>query len=117
MSIERREDRIDAYFRALDENDPSIAESAVTEDFVYESRAGSLAGFAGLADYITDRRTMTESDHEQTRVVHGDDVAVVEGVVTGTTEAGERVEVRFCDVFEFDAADGITTITVYVNDA
>lgn len=118
MSVEQREDLIDAYFRALDENDPSIAESAVADDFVYDSLSGRLAGFAGLSEYITDRRSVTESDHQRTRVVHGDEASVVQGVVTGTNEDGERVEVDYCDVFEFDVdVDTISQISVYVNDA
>lgn len=118
MPVDSRNDLIDAYFRALDEADPAIARPALAETFVYESLAGDLDGFDGLSDYITEYRSLTDSTHDLTRRVHGDDASVVEGVVTGTGPDGERAQAGFCDVFEFDAdEEAITRIAVYTNDS
>jgi ketosteroid isomerase-like protein len=118
VSIDSRNDLIDAYFDALDESDPNLAEDALADSFVYESLSGDLKGFEGLSEYISDLRSMTESDHRIHECVHGDDATAVEGVVTGTDADGNPAEVAFCDVFDFSADDKvITRIGVYVNDS
>jgi len=118
MSTESRDRLIDEYFSAMDGNDPSLARSALSDAFVYESRAGVLEGFTGLSDYITDIRSLTNTDHRVDRRIHGEDASAVEGVVAGDASDGERVEAKFCDVVEFDAdEEAITRIAVYVNDA
>lgn len=117
MSTDTRNELIDAYFAALDEADPELARPGLSDDFVYESLAGPLEGFDGLADYITEHRSVTESTHDVQRRIH-DDVSVTVGVVTGTGPDGDPVEAAFCDVFEFDDADeAIERITVYINDS
>ncbi|WP_170964444.1 nuclear transport factor 2 family protein [Natronomonas salsuginis] len=118
MSSDTRNELIDAYFAALDESTPELARPALSDEFVYGSLAGQLEGFDGLADYITEHRSTTESTHDIQRRIHDDDVSVTVGVVTGTGPDGEPAEAAFCDVFEFDDADeAIEQITVYVNDS
>lgn len=118
MPADSRNDLIDTYFRALDENDPEIVRSSLADSFVYESLSGELQGFEGLRDYITDLRNVTNSEHEITRRIHDEDASVVEGVVSGTGADGEPTEAKFCDVFEFaDGEEAIVRIGVYVNDA
>lgn len=118
MPADSRNDLIDAYFRALDENDPEIVRSSMADSIVYESLSGELQGFEGLRDYITDLRSVTNSEHEITRRIHDEDTSVVEGVVSGTGADGEPTEAKFCDVFEFaDEEETIVRIGVYVNDA
>lgn len=118
MSVNDRDDLIDAYFAALDESDPSIVRDALDDSFVYESLSGDLKGFDGLSEYITDLRSITESDHHIDQRYHADDATTVEGVVTGTDPDGHPAESAFCDVFEFtDDEAAITRIGVYVNDS
>ncbi|MFO7927626.1 nuclear transport factor 2 family protein [Natronomonas sp.] len=118
MPTDTRNELIDAYFAALDETDPELARPALSDDFVYESLAGPLEGFDGLAAYITDHRSVTDSTHDVQRRIHDDDVSVTAGVVTGTGPDGDPAEAAFCDVFEFDDADeAIERITVYINDS
>lgn len=118
MSVDSRNDLIDAYFSALDESDPSVVSDALADSFVYDSLAGELDGFAGLSEYITDLRSITESEHRINNRYHADGATTVEGIVTGTDANGDPAEAAFCDVFEFDADEtAITRIGVYVNDA
>lgn len=118
MSPDSRDDLIDAYFGALDESDPSKVRDALDDSFVYESLSGDLDGFEGLREYITDLRSITESDHRIDRRHHAADATTVEGVVSGTDPDGNPAEAAFCDVFEFtDDETAITRIGVYVNDS
>lgn len=118
MTADDRNDLIDAYFAALDESDPNRVRDALNDSFVYESLAGDLEGFDGLSEYITDLRSITESEHHIDQRHHADEVTTVEGVVTGTDSNGNPAEAAFCDVFEFtDDETAITRIGVYVNDS
>jgi len=116
MSAESRNDLIDAYFSALDKANPILAADALADLFVYESLSGDLEGYSGLEAYITDLRSVTESDHQIEYRHHADGASTVQGVVTGTDPDGNQVEVSFCDVFRFDDNEAaITRISVYVN--
>lgn len=118
MTHADRDDLIDAYFSALDEEDLSIVEPYLDDSFVYESSAGVLEGFEGLQRYLGELRTSSNSTHETTQRVHGDAMSVAEGVVSAEGSDGEPFEAKFCDVFEFDPADAaITRIAVYLNTA
>lgn len=117
MSETDRNELIDAYFNAMDAEDLEIVRPALADDFVYESSAGNLEGYAGLKTYMEELRGFSDTTHDVTLRIHDETASVAEGTVTGETEDGP-VEVDFCDVFEFDAADeGITRIGVYLNDA
>jgi ketosteroid isomerase-like protein len=118
MSVDSRNDLIDAYFDALDEADPDLARDALADSFVYGSLSGELDGFAGLESYILDGRSITESDHRIDDRHHAEGATAVTGVVAGTGPDGDPAEAAFCDVFEFtDDGTAITRIDVYVNDA
>jgi ketosteroid isomerase-like protein len=118
MSNETRNDLIDAYFDAMDEEDLEIVEPALADSFVYESLSGDLEGFEGLREYMEERRSLSNSEHRISRRIHGEEASATEGTVVGDGEDGERVEANFCNVFEFDADErGITRIAVYLNDA
>lgn len=116
MSEAERDDLIDAYFAALDTDDPEIVRPALTDDFVYESLSGELEGFSGLKRYAEELRGLSDTTHETTRRIHDEAVSVVEGTVTGEGENGSE-QAAFCDVFEFDAdGERIARIIVYLND-
>lgn len=117
MSFDDRTALIDAYFTALDTEDLSVVEPVLADGFVYESLAGDLEGLQGLETYMDELRGLSNTTHEITRLIHGDDISVAEGTVTGETEDGSAMA-DFCDVFEFNADEtGITRLAVYLNDA
>lgn len=117
MSDSDRNELIDAYFDAMDAADLEILRPVLAEDFVYESLSGDFEGVDGIETYLEDVRGLSNTTHEITSRVHGEDASVAEGVVTGESEDG-RVESGFCDVFEFDGGDErITRIGVYLNDS
>lgn len=117
MSEADRNELIDAYFDAMDADDLEIVRPALADGFVYESLDGDLEGFAGLETYMNELRGLSETTHEVTLRVHGEDVSVAEGTVTGHSEDGP-VEAEFCNVFDFTEGDeALTRIGVYLNDA
>ena len=117
MSDAGRNELIDAYFDAMDEDDLEIVRPALADGFVYESLDGDLEGFAGLETYMNELRGLSGTTHDVTLRVHGADASVAEGTVTGDSENGP-VEAEFCNVFEFDEEEqGLTRIGVYLNDA
>lgn len=117
MSESDRDELIDAYFDAMDADDLEIVRPALADGFVYESLSGDLDGFEGLETYMNELRGLSETTHEVTLRIHGDDASATEGIVTGDSDDGP-VEARFCNVFEFDDADeGLTRIRVHLNDA
>jgi ketosteroid isomerase-like protein len=116
MSESDRNELIDAYFDALDADDPEIVRPALAEDFVYESPSGELEGFSGLKTYMEELRGLSNTTHEITLRIHDEHASATEGTVTGDGDGG-NVTADFCDVFEFDESeDGITRISVYLND-
>ncbi|OVE85516.1 nuclear transport factor 2 family protein [Natronolimnobius baerhuensis] len=117
MATDDRADLIQAYFDAMDEEDPAIARDALADEFVYESLSGTLEGFDGFARYVNELRGLSNSTHEVSLLVHDEDASVAEGTVTGEKDDG-TLEAKFCDVVEFDEhEESITRISVYLNDA
>lgn len=117
MKHDDRRALVDTYFAALDEEDPTILEPAVCQDFVYRSLSETFEGYAGFERYMTEYRTFSGTDHRLDEVIHGANRTAVEGHVVGVDESGDRVEARFCDVFGFDDADeSLTFVAVYLND-
>lgn len=117
MSESDRDALIDAYFDAMDSEDLEIVRPALSASFVYESLAGDFEGFAGLETYLEEHRGLSNTTHETTLRIHNEMASVAEGSVIGESEDG-TVEANFCNVFEFDDDnEGITRISVYLNDA
>jgi len=117
MSEADRNELIDAYFDALDEEDLDLVRPVLADDVVFESLSGPLEGVSGCETYMEDLRGLSNTVHELSLRLHDADAAVVEGTVTG--ESGDdTVVVDFCDVFEFDEEDEhLTRVAVYVNKA
>jgi ketosteroid isomerase-like protein len=111
-----RDDAIDAYFAALDEEDPSLVEPVLADSFVYETSGGNrLSGFAGFEEYMTVHRGLSNTTHTEQNRLHGDEVSFTEGVVTGSDGEGGSIEMNFCDVFEFNTDNKIIRAAVYLN--
>lgn len=111
MNVDRRNESIDAYFRALDEEDFSILEPHLSPEVTYKSvGVNTLFGPEGLREYFEGVRPFNDTDHVVENRIHDPSISVVEGHVIGS-----HLDTDFCDVFEFD--DGrITRLTVYTND-
>ena len=117
-----RDDAIDAFFEAMDAENPDVVRPSLADGFVYDSLSGEFEGVAGLDEYLSNVRSISDVAHETTRRVHDGGASVVEGVATGRKD-GEPFEARFCNVFEFrfegdesgidDARIG--RVTVYLN--
>jgi len=115
MSHADRDDLIDAYFDAMDAEDVERVRSGLADGFVYESLSGDLDGTEGLATYIEELKSFSDTTHDITRRVHDEEASVAEGTVTGESGTG-TVTADFCNVFEFDDDGAITRIAVYLND-
>ncbi len=117
MSEAERNELIDAYFDAMDADDLDIVRPALAEGFVYESLNGDLEGFEGLETYMNDLRGLAKTTHDVRLRIHDEAASVTEGTVTGDSDDGP-VEADFCNVFEFsDGDEGITRISVHINDS
>ncbi|MFB6192594.1 MAG: nuclear transport factor 2 family protein [Haloarculaceae archaeon] len=97
MSESDRDALIDAYFEAMDAEDVGRVRPVLADGFVYESLSGDLDGAEGLATYIAELKSLSDTTHEITSRIHGADASVAEGVVTGEGADGP-VEAGFCDV-------------------
>lgn len=116
MSMSERDDAIDAYFSALDAEDPSLIEPVLADLFVYETSGGNrLEGYAGFNEYMTVHRGLSNTTHTIQNRVHGDGISFTEGVVTGSNAEDESIEMNFCDVFEFTDEQKISRAAVYLN--
>lgn len=114
--MSKKDDAIDAYFSALDEEDPSLVQPVLAESFIYETSGGNrLDGYEGFKEYMTVHRGLSGTTHTVNNRVHGDSISVAEGVVTGRDGNDDSIEMNFCDVFEFDSAQEITRAAVYLN--
>jgi ketosteroid isomerase-like protein len=116
MNVERRNELIDAYFDALDENDYSLVEPYLSADLVYRSVGlDALHGPDGLRRYFEELRPFAGTVHEVENRMHSENGSAAEGRVTGEHE-GESLDTGFCDVFEFDEdEEHLTRIVVYTN--
>lgn len=114
MDVTHRNAVIDAYFEAKDTDDVEVIEPFIDDAFEYEPLSTeAVRGPDGMRRYYDDLRPPGHTTHELLHRFHAETGSIVEGRVTGAIE-GEPLDTRFCDVFEFDAADGrLRRVTVY----
>ncbi|MFC7157147.1 nuclear transport factor 2 family protein [Halomarina halobia] len=113
MTRERRDQLIDAYFAAMDNDNFELVEPAISENIRFESASGSVSSLEGFREYTEESRMISDSVHEVTRRIHAENASVCEGNVRGQTPEGP-IEGAFCDVFEFDDdEERVTRISVY----
>lgn len=118
MTEAQRDELIDAYFEAMDTEDPSGLEARTAAEFRYESLSGVLEGYEGIRRYLDELRELSNTVHEANHRIHGENASAVEGTATAETPDGERLTIDFCNVFEFDDRDEqLTRIAVYVDSA
>lgn len=116
MDAERRDELIDAYFDALDEEEFSPVEPYLAPDVTYKSvGVEPLHGSDGVRRYFEELRPFGGTVHDVEDRMHAENGSAVEGRVTGEHE-GESIDTAFCDVFEFDEEEEhLTRIVVYTN--
>lgn len=116
MDVDRRDELIDAYFSALDEEAFSLVEPHLAPDVTYKSVGlDALHGPEGVRRYFEELRPFGGTVHEVENRIHDETGSAAEGRVTGEHE-GESIDTGFCDVFEFDEAEEkLTRIVVYTN--
>ena len=112
--MEIRNQLVDTYFRALDEEDYTSIESAFTEDVTYRLPEETITNLDDAMEYFRNRRRPTNTTHEITRRIHDDETSAVEGYVTGEMPDRGEFEGRFADIFEFDPeTERISELVVY----
>lgn len=116
MDVERRNELIDAYFGALDEEEFSLVEPYLDPELTYRSVGlDALHGPDGLRRYFEELRPFGGTVHEVENRIHAENGTAAEGRVTGEHEE-ESIDTGFCDVFEFDEnEERFTRIVVYTN--
>lgn len=116
MNVERRNELIDAYFTALDEEEFSLVEPHLAPELTYKSVGlDALHGPDGLRRYFEELRPFGGTVHEVENRMHAENGTAAEGRVTGEHD-GESIDTAFCDVFEFDEnEEQFTRIVVYTN--
>lgn len=112
MSYEQRNEPIDAYFAALDEDAAEELTPHLASSVTYVHPDTTASGVEGLQAFFRDRPPQ-ETIHEEHRRIHTADASVVQGHLTGKLADGTPREGDFCDVFEFEAAGRIERIDVY----
>lgn len=114
MNVNRRTERVNEYFEALDNEAYEDLRSVFSEDVVYKyPNQRPIRGVENVLGFFKEQRPTESTDHEVTRWVHDDDTTVSEGSVTGK-RYGNSFEGYFCDVVEFgEQEDRITEIAVY----
>lgn len=116
MQRSTQERIVHTYFDAMDRTDPDIVRSHLSESFTYTAGDGTtFEGRDSINRYISEVRSLSDTDHRIDYLLHGDGVAVAEGRVSGTGPDGGTVEVGFSDLFVFDGGE-LDGITVYINE-
>lgn len=113
MSYEKRDEPIDAYFAALDEDAVEELTPHLASDVTYVHPETTASGVAELQTFF-DNRLPQDTTHDEHRRIHTTDVSDVQGRLKGEMADGTPREGDFCDVFEFDADGRLERIDVYV---
>jgi len=112
-----------AYFHRIDKGDfPAELFSADFEFYLPKFGIGrGLNSFLELAQGIQGTRVGSSHHHEAFRFIDGGNIIVVEGTTEGLGRdgvewcGGKTPGGRFCSVFEFNAADKVKRMYVYLD--
>lgn len=114
MDSERRDERIDEYYRALDQETYDHLHEVFTEDVFVEYSIGDFEGIDEIMDYYTDQRRLSDTNHRVQRRIHSEDVTVCLGEADGVAADGPMMK-YFSDVFGFDEdSERIDSVSVYL---
>lgn len=115
MQIAKRNELIDAYYRAADEEDYDHMMSVFDDDVTYlYPNEPDMHGIPDVREFFEERRKTTGTTHDVFRRVHGDDATMCEGTITGEIEGEGPFEGAYVGAFEFDnESEKISYVAVY----
>lgn len=103
MDRSRREEAIEQYVKALDEDDSEKFEEILTEDFTYRYGDGRIfEGRDEALEYFVEERSMDTVHNFQT--IHHLEACSI-GLGVAEVKGPDGYEAEMCDVFVFDEAD------------
>ncbi|WP_226022943.1 nuclear transport factor 2 family protein [Halomicrobium salinisoli] len=116
MNEDKRNQLIDHYLNGMDQANKDLLRDAFSSEIVYEHPERNIEGIDEFLTFKVDEQPPQESEHKVNRRIHVPEASVVQGRKVGTV-TGEPVDVRFCDVYEFNADESaITKLSVYVRE-
>jgi hypothetical protein len=111
MHPARREDTINSYTRALDEDDPQLLEEILTPDFTWNYADGrSFEGREAALAYFTEERSI-ETDHVFETIHHLDACSI--GLGQAEVRGSDGYEADMADVFVFHDDYRLREVTIY----
>lgn len=115
MDIDKRNELIDQYYRAADEEDYDRLTSVFTDDIEYRYPGeDDMEDVDQVREFFEERRQTTGTTHDVFRRVHGDESTICEGHITGELRGEGSFEGNYVGVFEFDeTAEAISHVSVY----
>lgn len=115
MNTARRDELIDTYYAAVDDEDWDRLLSAFTEDVEYlYPGEDPITGHDEVRQFFEERRETRETTHDVTRRIHDEDATACEGHITGQMGDEGPFEGAYAGVFTFDdEADRIDYVGVY----
>lgn len=115
MDIEARNELIDRYYGAVDEEDYDRMLTAFTDAIEYRYPGeDEMHGSDEVREFFEERRQTSETTHDVFRRLHDEEATVCEGRITGELRGEGPFEGSYVGVFEFDEAAGaISHVSVY----
>lgn len=115
MDVDKRNELIDRYYLAADEEDYDRLTSVFTEDVEYRYPGeNDMHGVGEVREFFEERRQTTGTTHDVFRRLHDDEATVCEGHITGELRGEGPFEGSYVGVFEFDeAGEAISHVSVY----
>lgn len=115
MDVDKRNQLIDTYYRAADEEDYDLMMSVFSADITYlYPNEPDMHGKDAVREFFEERRQTTGTTHDVFRRVHGDDATLCEGNITGEIAGEGPFEGSYVGAFEFDEnAEKIDYVAVY----
>ncbi|USZ73592.1 nuclear transport factor 2 family protein [Natronosalvus halobius] len=103
MDHGKRNELIDEYFRAMDEETFADFADVFADDVEYRYPSEQdMHGVSAVREFFEEHREHSNSTHKILRRVADESVTVCEGTVTADRPDGGTLEAAFVDVFEFD---------------
>lgn len=114
MDSETRDECIDSYYRALDEESYDHLPDLFTENIFVEYSIGDFEGIDEILEYYTDMRRLSNTNHRIQQRIHSEEVTICLGEADGVADSGPMTK-YFADVFGFDEErERIESVSVYL---
>lgn len=103
MDVKQRNDLIETYYQAADEEDYDLLVSVFADDVVYlYPGEEDMHGRDEVYEFFTERRQTTNTTHDVFRRVHDETATLCEGRITGELLGEGPFEGAFVGSFEFN---------------